>query len=419
MDREDLWRALGLDLEAHGALLEALGPLYQEVFLSQENRPEGMGYFDSVVADIHGARVAELLQIRESGRPVVGTFCVFVPKEVIWALGGACVGLCAGVEVATEKVEELLPRNLCPLIKAFFGFKLARLCPYMEVCDFLVGETTCDGKKKAYEIFEAYKPLYVMQVPQRKDEASFTLWLEEIRRFVNHLEEVLGKALSPQKLREAIELINRKRKALARLNRLRFNDPPPISGRDALLIHQLAFFDDPERFSSRLEALCDELEERVKAGEGVCPPGTPRIILSGCPMAIPNWKVTHLVETSGAVVVGEESCVGSRYVGELVAVSETSRKGLLRALAERYFKIDCAIFTPNPERRRHLASMVAQSGAQGVIHYALKFCDPYTVESYLVERESPVPVLRLETDYSPEDREQLRTRIEAFLEMLS
>ncbi|HFC98797.1 MAG TPA: 2-hydroxyacyl-CoA dehydratase [Thermosulfurimonas dismutans] len=418
MDREALWSSLGLDLEAHAALLEALGPLYQEVYLSQENRPRGMAYFDAVVADIHGARVAELLQIREAGRPVVGTFCVFVPEEIVWAAGGACVGLCAGVEVATERVEEVLPRNLCPLIKAFFGFKLARLCPYMEVCHFLVGETTCDGKKKAYEIFEAYKPIYVMQVPHRKDEESLKLWIAEVERFLRYMEEFTGESISAEALREAIELINRRRRALKRLNELRRFDPPPISGRDVLLIHQLSFFDDPERFTRKLEELCAELEERVSAGEGVCPAGTPRVVISGCPMAIPNWKVAHLVESSGAVIVGEESCVGTRYTRELVRVSENSKEGLLRALAERYFRIDCAIFTPNPERPAHLKEMVRDLSAAGVIHYALKFCDPYTIEAYRIEKDSAVPVLKIETDYSLEDREQLRTRIEAFLEVL-
>ncbi|MBX6423078.1 double-cubane-cluster-containing anaerobic reductase [Thermosulfurimonas sp. F29] len=418
MDREELWQILGLDLEAHRRLLEALGPLYEEIYLSRENRPQGMAYFDSVVVDIHGARVAELLQIRESGNPVVGTFCVFVPEEIIWAAGGACVGLCAGVEVAPERVDKVLPRNLCPLIKAFFGFKLARLCPYMEVCHFLVGETTCDGKKKAYEIFDRYKPIYVMQVPHKKDFASLELWIKGVRDFALYIEGVSGKPISTEDLREAIELINRRREALNRLNRLRCHDPPPISGRDALLINQLAFFDDPERFTVRLNELCDELEERVRAGEGVCPSGTTRIVLSGCPMAIPNWKVPYLVESTGAVIVAEESCVGTRHTRELVQVSENSKEGLLRALAERYFRIDCAIFTPNPERRANLDRMVREFSAHGIIHYALKFCDPYTIEAYQIEEGAPVPVLKIETDYSQEDREQLRTRIEAFLEIL-
>ncbi len=419
MGWEGMWKDLGLDLKAHECLLSALGPIYGEVYLSQRNRPKAMAYFDEVVADIHGARVKELLEVKKAGKPVVGTFCVFVPEELVWASGGVCVGLCAGVEVAFEKVEEVLPRNLCPLIKAFFGFKLARVCPYMEACDFVVGETTCDGKKKAYEVFQRFKPTYVMQVPQKKDEPSFKLWTEEVFKFLDHMERITGSEISEDELLKAIEKINKRRAALNRLNSLRKHDPPPISGKDALLVHQLSFFDDPDRFTQKVEELCEELEERIKRGEGVSEKGAPRVLVSGCPMAIPNWKLHHIVESLGAVVVGEESCIGTRNIRDIVKVSGTSKEDLVKAIAERYFKIDCAIFTPNEQRLRHIKEMTTDLNAHGVIHYALKFCDPYTVESFVVENGlNGIPFLRIETDYSQEDTEQLRTRIEAFLEIL-
>ncbi len=415
-----MWEKLGLDLKAHQVLLDTLGPIYENIYLSQRNRPKGMEYFDQVVACIHGARIEELLRAKDAGRLVLGTFCVFVPEEIVWAAGGICVGLCAGAEVGFEEAEQVLPRNLCPLIKAFFGFKLAKVCPYVEACDFVVGETTCDGKKKAYEIFNEFKETYVMQVPQKKDTESLNLWLAEVRRFKEKLEEVSGKEITVEDLRRAIDLINKRREALNRLNHLRQNDPPPISGLDALLINQIAFYDDPERFTTRLNELCDELEERVNQGEGVCAKGSPRIVISGCPMAIPNWKLPYIVESLGAVIVGEESCVGRRNTRDLVHLTGETVEDLLRAIAERYMKIDCAIFTPNPDRAENLRNMVDELSAHGVIHYSLKFCDPYTIEVYQTDKlvSSKVPTLKIETDYSQEDIEQIRTRIEAFLELL-
>ncbi len=415
-----MWEKLGLDLKAHQVLLDTLGPIYENIYLSQRNRPKGMEYFDQVVACIHGARIEELLRAKDAGHLVIGTFCVFVPEEIVWAAGGICVGLCAGAEVGFEEAEQVLPRNLCPLIKAFFGFKLAKVCPYVEACDFVVGETTCDGKKKAYEIFNEFKETYVMQVPQKKDTESLNLWLAEVRRFKEKLEEVSGKEITVEDLRRAIDLINKRREALNRLNHLRQNDPPPISGLDALLINQIAFYDDPERFTTRLNELCDELEERVNQGEGVCAKGSPRIVISGCPMAIPNWKLPYIVESLGAVIVGEESCVGRRNTRDLVHLTGETVEDLLRAIAERYMKIDCAIFTPNPDRAENLRNMVDELSAHGVIHYSLKFCDPYTIEVYQTDKlvSSKVPTLKIETDYSQEDIEQIRTRIEAFLELL-
>jgi benzoyl-CoA reductase/2-hydroxyglutaryl-CoA dehydratase subunit BcrC/BadD/HgdB len=330
--------------------------------------------------------------------------------------------LCAGAEFGFEEAERFLPRNTCALIKSFFGFKLSRVCPYIESTDLLVGETTCDGKKKAYEAFkEIQSNLYVLEVPQMKAEPDRQLLRAEYRRFMAELEAVTGVTITAERLKRAIGIVNSRRRALHRLAALRAANPAPISGLDALLVTQVSFYDNPVRFTDAVNKLCDELETRVEKGVGVAPRGAKRILLSGCPMAVPNWKLPFVIETSGAVVVGEESCTGERGYRNLVDDAARDLDGLFEAIVDRYFKIDCAIFTPNPERLEHIVDMAKQYQADGVIHYALQFCSPYTVESYGVEKtlnEKGIPVLRVETDYSQEDAGQLKTRIEAFLEML-
>ena len=151
-DYTKMWSSLGLDLKSHDALLSVLGSAYSDVFLSQKNRPEGMKYFDFVMSEVHGLRIKELMDAKAQGRIVIGSYCVFVPEELILAVDGVAVGLCAGAEFNFEGAETVLPRNTCSLIKAAFGFKLAKVCPYLEASDIVVGENTCDGKKKAYEI---------------------------------------------------------------------------------------------------------------------------------------------------------------------------------------------------------------------------------------------------------------------------
>jgi benzoyl-CoA reductase/2-hydroxyglutaryl-CoA dehydratase subunit BcrC/BadD/HgdB len=208
---------------------------------------------------------------------------------------------------------------------------------------------------------------------------------------------------------------------LQRLNHLRAAVPTPISGRDALLINQISFYDDPVRFVAKIGELCDELADRVNAGQGVAGPGVPRLLLSGCPMAVPNWKLPYLVESSGAVIVGEESCIGSRNTRDLVDESHETLEGMLDAIVDRYLAIDCACFTPNTERLQHIVDMARDLKVDGVIHYALSFCQPYAMEAFKVEkalRAAGIPMLSLETDYSLEDVEQLKTRVEAFVEML-
>ena len=410
-----MWKELGLDLESHNNLLEVLSNGYSELYLTQKNRPENMKYFDFVINEVHGLRIKELVEAKKDNRKVIGTYCVFVPEEIIVALNGICVGLCAGAEIGYEHAERYLPRNTCPLIKSFFGFTLAKVCPYVEACDVLVGETTCDGKKKAYEIFSDIKKLYVMEIPQLKNTHDFNLLFEEYKNFAKYLEDLTGKKLTVENLKNAIEIVNRKRRALNKLMQLRGNTPGAISGKDALLINQISFYDDPVRFTEKTEHLNKELESAINVSS------KPKILISGCPMAVPNWKVPHIVESLGGIIVGEESCIGMRNIRNEVSTSGETVDDLIKNIAERYFKIDCACFTPNNERLDNIKELAKALDADGVIHYSLQFCTPYLMEAYKVEQtleDIGIPILKIETDYSQEDIGQLKTRIQAFLEMV-
>jgi benzoyl-CoA reductase/2-hydroxyglutaryl-CoA dehydratase subunit BcrC/BadD/HgdB len=199
-----MWKGLGLDVEAHEALLSHLGETYRDLFMAQPNRPEGMKYFDFVMSEVHGLRIQELLDAKAAGRKVVGSYCTFVPEELILALDGVSVGLCTGGEWATDMVDQILPRNTCAPIESAFGFKLGRVCPYVEACDLVVGENTCDGKKKAYEILADHIPgLYVIDLPQVKSAAGRALLGDEYRRFAARLEEPTGRRLTAENLAKA------------------------------------------------------------------------------------------------------------------------------------------------------------------------------------------------------------------------
>ena len=420
-DYREMWTELGLDLEAHDQLLAVIPQLYGDVYLSQKNRPEGMSYLDFVMSEIHGLRIKELNDLRANGGKVVGTFCLYVPEEIVLASGSACVGICGGADWGAAEAEKVLPRNICPLIKSFMGFKLTRVCPYFESSDLIVGETTCDGKKKAYEVLGDVTDVYTMHTPQMKDEASHRLWQDEVKRFKEKMENLTGKSIGAEELAGGIAMVNAKRAALKRMNETRKADLVPISGKDALLIQQVAFYDDPARFTEMINKISDELEKRIANGIGVTEKNAPRILMSGCPMAIPNWKMHHIVESSGAVVVAEESCIGHRYFRDMVDETADNEAAALNAVADRYMKLDCACFTPNKERMENILKLVEDYQVDGVVHYSLQSCDPFTVEYYNVEKtlkEAGVPVLQIETDYSMEDAGQLSTRIEAFIETI-
>ncbi|MHA1252984.1 MAG: 2-hydroxyacyl-CoA dehydratase, partial [Candidatus Helarchaeota archaeon] len=276
-----MWNELGLDLEKHDELLNGLGAIFEEIFIkSQKNRPD-MSFFDFVVDDIHGIRIKELIEAKSNVKKVIGTYCIYVPDEIIIALDAIGIGLCGGTNFSNY---------------------------------VLIGETTCDGKKKAWEILSNYTDIYVMEVPQCKQrEQARELFYRELKALTRKLEEVTGNKLTIEGLKAAMEKIETKRKMLRRIYDTRKNNPPLISGKDALLVSQIAFYDDPDRQIQMLGKLADKLEDRVKKGVGVVDSGTPRIMIAGTPMAIPNWKLHHIIETSGAIVVVEETCTGTRY----------------------------------------------------------------------------------------------------------
>lgn len=417
----EMWKNLGMDLASHDALCQVLPTAFGDVYLSQENRPEGMGFWDMVVADIHGIRPSELIEQQKKGRKVFGTFCVYVPDEVIIAADGIVTGLCGGSQFWVPDGEKVLPKSTCPLIKASVGARLGRTCPFFRIADLYVGETTCDGKKKAWEILGEDVPMHIMDMPQMKRPQDMRKWMDEIKEFAMVVEKVTGNAITPEKLKEAVHIINEKRKALARVYETRKAKAIPISGKDALLVMQIAFFDDPVRCAQMANKLADELEQRVKDGVSVFPDQTKRILVTGTPMAIPNWKLHHIIETSGAAVVCEETCTGTRYFEHLVDETPATLDEQYAAIAQRYMQIHCACFTPNTERVDDILRLAKEYQVDGVIDVNLKFCCLYDTEGYTVEKalkEAGIPVLGIETDYTDADAEQLRTRIEAFVEML-
>ncbi|MFW5629203.1 MAG: double-cubane-cluster-containing anaerobic reductase [Acetivibrio ethanolgignens] len=417
----EMWKSLGMDLETHDALCQVLPTAFGDVYLSQKSRPEAMNFWDFVVSEIHGIRPSELIEAQKNGQKVFGTFCVYVPDEVVIAADGIVTGLCGGSQFWVPDGEAVLPKSTCPLIKASVGARLGRTCPFFRIADMYVGETTCDGKKKAWEILGQDVPLHIMDVPQMKREKDIVKWAEEIEEFAGVVEKLTGNTITPEKLNHAIKIINEKRKALARVFEARKSKLLPISGKDALLMMQIAFFDDPVRCAQMANKLADELEERITKGVSVFPEGTKRILLTGTPLAIPNWKLHHIIETSGAAVVCEEMCTGTRYFENLVDETQTSLKEQYIALSQRYMKTNCACFTPNTGRIDDILRMAKEYQVDGVIDVNLKFCCLYDTEGYTVEKalkEAGIPVLGIETDYTDTDEQQLRTRIEAFVEML-
>ena len=249
---------------------------FGDVFLTQKMRPCGSA--SGTWSPTHGIRPAELVEEKKAA--AFGTFCTYVPDEVVIACNGIVTGLCGGSEFWVPEGEKYLQNDVCPLVKASLGARMGRTCPFFRLVDEIVGETTCDGKKKMYEIMATDVPMHIMETPQMKRPKDIDFWASEIADFAQNVQEVTGVELTAENLAHAIDVINARRRALARVYETRKNpDVIPISGTDALLVMQIAF-DDPERCTQMANKFACELEERLRDGVSVFPAGTKRILLT-------------------------------------------------------------------------------------------------------------------------------------------
>jgi benzoyl-CoA reductase/2-hydroxyglutaryl-CoA dehydratase subunit BcrC/BadD/HgdB len=418
-DYRKMWTELGLDLEAHDQLMESQDKLFAKTHLSQENRPRAMALFDQAFHASHAERVAELWKHRKKGGKAIGTFCIYVPDEIALALDVVPIPLCGGSDWPVSYADKMLPRDICPIIRSTFGMALSGTCPYSPLKDFIVGETTCDAKKKTWDLF-GFK---IMEVPQKKNDIDRELWRKEVIAFKDMMEELSGKEVTMENLAPAVRLVNRKRQALQRINEFRKLGEPPISGLDALLVSQVALNMDTEKFVTAAEELAEELHERAARGISAYTNTSPakRILIAGTPSPMGNAKVQHIVETAGLRIVVDESCTGERYFRDLVDDSPRQLPDMLNAIADRYFTIDCSCFSPNTERLDNIRKLLAAYHVDGVIHNILQYCHGYNIEAGAVDnilKDQDIPSLKIVTDYSQEDAGQIRTRVEAFAELL-
>ena len=357
-------------------------------------------------------------EAKEKGIPVVGSYCTYFPKELPMAIGAAAVSLCSMSGETIEVAEQDLPKNLCPLIKASYGFAKTDKCPYFYFSDLIVGETTCDGKKKMYELMSQFKDVYVMQLPQSQDERGRKFWRESCLELKKKLEEKFGTVITDEAVRKAVHTENRVRRALQRFYGVMKHDPAPITGLELFrVLYGSTFKLDRSGLADELNALTDKIEAEYAAGKRL--DKKPRILITGCPMGGATEKVIEAIENNGGVVVTYENCSGAKAIEREVKEDTDDIYG---AIADRYLGIGCSVMTPNNNRFKLLDEMIDEYKVDGVVEMVLQACHTYSVESKSVRRfvthDKEIPYIYIETDYSKTDVGQLNTRLAAFVEML-
>lgn len=386
-----------------------------------DDNPRAMGYFYELFRRVH----CEGESLPSRG-PLVGTTCIHVPEELVYALGATPLRLCSGSYQCDQAGAEFMPAKSCALVKATLGLlQGGRPLAREGRPQLIVNPTTCDQKKKAGAMLEdmGYSVHPLPLPPEKEGEAARAYWRRSVRELALRLQRLTGRSLTRDKLQAAMAASARARAAFRTLHELRREAPAPLLGKDAFLVANAWFFDDPERWTGAVEQLNAELLQRRAAGLAAARRRAARIVFTGSPPVFPNLKLPLLIEEAGAVVVADETCSANRMLHDLAAVDEWRVEDMVDALADRSLKpCTCPVFTRNDDRRRRLLALARDFAADGVVYQAFPGCQVYEMEQRSIATalaQAGIPMLYVETDYSPDDLGQLSTRVEAFLESLS
>ncbi len=365
-----------------------------------------------------GVKVKEA---KDQGRKMVGCFCSYFPKELVLAADAIPIGLCGSTEKPITYAEDVLPRDLCPTVKSTYGLAVSGNCPLFHLADCLVGESTCDGRQKMYELLGREKPMFVMDLPKMQDEKdALDYWIAQVKKLKRFLEEQLSTVITDEALGSAIRDVNESRRLLKAIHATRKHHPVPITGVQLLGISTVEMHNHVVHsdYLAALRRVLSQLEEKIHKHDYACAPTTPRIMWTGLGSSWGSEKVLRLVEESGGVVVCQEGCGGITRADDLVDES----KNLVVALAERYLRVSCACMTPNATRFRQIEELVDEYNVDGVVNFSRQFCALYEIESHRVKeilaQKRSLPYIHIVTDYSLSDIGQLRTRIDGFMEQV-
>ena len=358
-------------------------------------------------------------EIKQKNIPFVGTFCTYTPTEVIMAAGAIPVGLCSFSDETIPEAEQDLPRNLCPLVKSSYGFAKTDKCPYFYFSDLIVGETTCDGKKKMYEYLGQFKPVYTMELPNSQSPEGLELWTKEIIKLKEKLESHFETTITDEAVREQVKVMNEVRRAMKEFYALTKVEPVPILGQNLFsVLYGSSFRFDKVKLPDEIRAVVAKVKAEYEQNPNKYPKA-PRILVTGCPIGGGASKCVKAIEDNGGHVVVFENCSGAKSFDKLV---DEDAPDIYRAIAERYLSIGCSVMTPNPNRLELLGRLIDEYRVDAVVEITLQACHTYNVETLGIKRfvneVKGIPYMAVETDYSTADIGQLNTRMAAFIEML-
>ena len=356
------------------------------------------------------------------GKKTIGTYCVMIPQELIYAAGAVPIKLCSGNYTAFSVGDDIAPRDACPLVKAVAGFKQTGLMPLYENCSMMAVPITCDCKKKIAGMLSDTCDLFTMHIPASRNDDDIDSYADQLYELIDKLEQVTGNEITYDTLCSGFRKVGYAQYELSEFIKLKKQTPYLIRGSHAMAIMNAASYMPADVWGNALHRVNDSLREKAKNGQTFTSKKLPRILLTGSPIVFPNMKIPLLIEEMGGIAAGDETCMGERGMWDPAVITNQSFDGMIRSLANRSLRpCLCPTFADNKQRIYRLKQLIKENDIQGVIYHVLRGCLVYDFEYKRIEEELGelgIPVIRLESDYNEEDVEQLRIRIEAFIELI-
>lgn len=382
--------------------------------------PSQFAYFQQILRQIFVENEPVTYQQEEV---FIGTYCVMMPQELIYAAGARPLKLCSGNYVGFQFGDDVTPRDACPLVKSVIGNNMIGNNSIYNACKMFIVPITCDCKKKMAGMLNTYKETYSLHVPINKlEDEAIAAYIKEVKRMVVRIEEKTGKKVTRKRLKDQMNQMFLVQREIHRFIELKGNERLLIRGTHAMAVLNTFAYDDLTHWGKQLKLLNDELELRLQNESYLTNKKLPRILITGSPITFPNLKLPLLIEEMGGVVTADETCIGDRGLYDPAVICEDSLEGYYRALANRYVAAcSCPIFSDNSQRIQRIEQMISDHKVDGIIYHVLRGCLVYDYEYQKMEQlftEKGIPIIRVESDYNEEDVEQLRIRIEAFIEMI-
>lgn len=361
------------------------------------------------------------VDLKEDHEQYIGSYCVMIPDELIYGFGYRPLRLCGSHSTAALVGDDIVPRDACPVVKASVAFNYMNIMPMYKQCKCAIVPMTCDAKRKSAELLAQYMPIIPMPFYASKNNRTFEQNVCDLKGLILTLEKITGKKFSHKNLLKAYREINFAQQQAYILYSYLQMENPPIEGSTVMMMLNSFCYAKPLEWAQQVAKTNALIKEHLAVREER-KNKKPRVFIAGSPISFPNYKVPFLLEELGAQIVGDESCLAGRLLYDPVVPKDESENSMIRALAARYISAcTCPVFDDVEDRQTALFEKVKNAKAEGIIYHVLRGCTPYDFELPMIEKfakEYDIPVLRIETDFSSEDVEQVKIRFEAFVEMI-